>query len=379
MDRTTLCFSSIECLAEYFPAGKQSGNALVGGSYAGRSPMLSLKVLNSGLKALAFAVSNIYRAAGGGGNWAMRSDSSAICTLFEGDYHIGLAAFINSLHAYGYRGGVWAGYRGPLPPWAHGAAASNGAYAFEAAAGLTVHFVQVQTERELTNFKPDFLIDARRRFFPEAERIFYFDPDIVLKCEWSFFEEWTNHGVALCEDINSPMPATHPLRAMWCHFYAQTGYTVARDLDVFVNGGFVGVSRADREFVEMWKVLLDLAEAAMVTLPKVRDRRHLFDKQDQDALNVAAMFSARPVSIVGKDGMDIVPGGFLMAHALGDSKTWRKNFLGEALRGYPPTSADRQFFKHTRAPLRVFPLATERWKRLNLSAACAIARFYGRR
>jgi hypothetical protein len=312
----------------------------------------------------------------------MPGESSAICTLFEGDYHIGLATFMNSLHAHGYRGGVWAGYRGPLPPWARGAVESNGVYSFEAAAGLTIYFVRLETERELTNFKPDFLIDARRRFFPEAERVFYFDPDIVLKCEWSFFEEWTNYGVALCEDINSPMPSTHPLRAMWCRFYAQTGCTVARNLDVYVNGGFVGVSRADWEYVEMWKRLLDLAEAAMGTLPiaRLRDRRHLFDKQDQDALNVAAMFSARPVSIIGKDGMDLVPGGFLLSHGLGGgAKTWRKNFLGEALRGYPPTSADRHFFKYTRGPLRAFPPAIDSRKRFNLLVACAIARFYSRR
>jgi hypothetical protein len=311
----------------------------------------------------------------------MSGDSSVICTLFEGDYHIGLAAFVNSLYAHGYRGGVWAGYRGPLPPWACAAVRFDSVAGIEVAPGLKVYFVALETERALTNFKPDFLIDARRRFFPKAERVFYFDPDIVLKCEWSFFEEWTTYGVALCEDINSPMLSTHPLRARWRRFYAQTGCTVARDLDVFVNGGFVGVARADWEFVETWKHLLDLAEAAICTLPKahLRDRRHLFDKQDQDTLNVAAMFSARPVSIVGKDGMDLVPGGFLMSHALGDSKTWRKNFLGAALRGYPPTSADRHFFKHTRGPLRVFPSATARWKRLNLSAACAIARFYGRR
>ncbi|MEO6970612.1 MAG: hypothetical protein ABI217_06935 [Chthoniobacterales bacterium] len=308
----------------------------------------------------------------------MPGDASAICTLFEGDYHIALAAFINSLHTHGYRGSVWVGYRGPLPPWARGVVAHDGVSGFEAAAGLTVNFVLVETKRDLTNFKPDFLIDARRRFFPDAKSVFYFDTDIVLKCAWPFFEEWTSYGVALCEDINSPMPSTHPLRARWRRFYTPSGFSVARDLDVFLNGGFVGVTGADWEFVETWKRLLDLAEAAMDTLPEIRDRRHLFDKQDQDTLNLAAMFCTRPVSIAGKDGMDIVPGGFLMSHALGDSKTWRKNFLGEALRGYPPTSADRQFFQHTRGPLRAFSPATDRWKRLNLSAACAVARFYSR-
>lgn len=311
----------------------------------------------------------------------MPGHSSAVCTLFEGHFHLGLAAFVNSLHAQGYRGSVWAGYRGRLPPWACDAVESDDVYRFEAAAGLTIHFVPVETERHLTNFKPDFLIGARQRFFPDAEKVFYFDPDLVLTCAWPFFENWASCGVALCEDVNSPMPSTHPLRAMWSRFYAPSGFIVARDLDVYVNGGCVGVARADWEFVEIWKQLLDVMEARTGTLSElgVGDRREIFHKPDQDALNIAAMFCARPVSVVGKDGMDFMPGGFLISHALGTPKPWCKNFLRETIRGFPPTAADRQFFNYTREPLRVFSPVTDWWKGLNLSVACGVARFYSRR
>lgn len=305
---------------------------------------------------------------------------SAVCTLFEGHYHLGLTGLVNSLHAHGYRGGVWAGYRGPLPPWAQPASERDGVHSFEPAAGLTVHFVPVETPRHLTNFKADFMIDARARFFPEAEHIFYFDPDLVLKSSFAFFEKWTGCGIALCEDVNSPMHSTHPVRMQWRRFYEPHGFAVARELDLYVNGGFVGISRGDWEFIEVWKRLMDLMEPEVAGLASwgPGDRSHIFNKTDQDALNAAAMFSRRPVSIVGKDGMDLIPGGFLMSHALGTSKPWRKNFIREALRGFPPTSADREFWRYALAPIPAFTPAQGARARCRLRIASGISRFISR-
>lgn len=42
---------------------------------------------------------------------------TTLCTLFEGHYHFGVAALVNSLVAAGYEGTVWVGHRGPLPDW----------------------------------------------------------------------------------------------------------------------------------------------------------------------------------------------------------------------------------------------------------------------
>ena len=306
--------------------------------------------------------------------------SSVVCTLFEGHYHHGLAAFANSLYRHGFRGNVWAGYRGSLPPWARGVTERDGTQCFEAAQGLTIRFVKVETQRHLTNYKADFMIDMRRSYFPQAGSIFYFDPDIVLKADWQFFEQWAGCGVALCEDLNSPMHSTHPVRTMWRRFYQPHGFGVTRDLDVYVNGGFVGVTAANWAFIETWKRLMELMEPEVDGLSdwSLKDRSYLFNKTDQDALNMSAMFSDCPVSIVGKEGMDLISGGYLLSHALGSPKPWSKQFVREALRGYPPTQADHSFWQHTTSPIDIFPQGVRRWKRLDLLIACGICRFYAR-
>lgn len=306
--------------------------------------------------------------------------SSVVCTLFEGHYDQGVAALANSLYHHGFRGDIWIGYRGDLPGWAQPLQESDGRNFFEPVSGMRLHFQKVETQRHLTNYKPDFISAMRQLHFPEAERIFYFDPDIVVKTDWAFFEKWAGNGVALCEDVNSPMHSTHPLRMLWRHFFQPHGFAIAQELDVYVNAGFVGVSRENWDFIELWQRLLGLMESETNGLSElgVKDRAYPFHKPDQDALNAAAMFTARAVSIAGKDAMDFIHGGFLMSHALGHPKPWRKAFIRETLRGYPPSLADHAFWQHTAAPIDLFPEKTRRWRKLNLAIASGLGRFYAR-
>jgi hypothetical protein len=306
--------------------------------------------------------------------------NSAICTLFEGDYHLGLAALVNSLSAHGFKGTVYAGYRGPLPPWA---STTDPSGTINVTSDITITFVPLTTTIHLTNYKPDFMLDLWKNHCPDADSLFYFDPDIVIKCRWQFFEEWADFGVAVCRDMNGDMPNTHPLRQMWRRILQPLGITFHRSLDVYVNGGFVGVSRKQYAFVDLWKTTLSHMEICSTDLNKLSqgDRTIPFSFPDQDALNITCMAHSGEISAVGADGMDFQwgGGGYIMSHAAGGVKPWRKRFLLNLLTKFQrPSIADRGFAANIDGPLHPFPPARLLRIKLDLFLARALGRFIGR-
>lgn len=304
----------------------------------------------------------------------------AICSLFEGDYHLGLGALVNSLYQHGFRGVVWVGYRGPLPPWATPLKAGLEFFQCQVAPDCHLRFLPVSTERHLTNYKPEFMLRIWGDYSPEADMLFYFDPDIVIKCRWSFYEEWANHGVALCEDVNSPMTASHPIRMAWCRFFEQRGLRLRPKTDLYLNAGFIGVARKYAGFLREWEQVQELISATADGLRKwnLHDRTFPFSKTDQDALNIALMASELPASLIGKEGMDFAPGGYTMSHALGPLKPWRKRVIREVLlRGRRPSPADRNYWKYTEAPIRLYSRRLVWRRRIALSVAAALGRLVG--
>ena len=312
--------------------------------------------------------------------------TSAICTLVEGDFHLGLGVLANSLVHHGFQGVLWVGLRGPLPPWAGAPAATGPWTEFTAAPGVKLRFVAVTTPAHLTNFKPEFMHQVWTQLDPSAGRLFYFDPDIVIKVQWSFFEEWAGYGVALVEDVNSPLPETHPRRGAWRLALARQNKAVHRETSSYVNGGFVGVGATQRTFLDEWREAMLLVgeeigglESSMFSFGATRPDRqspaYPFNKTDQDALNIAVMTGAQAVSVMGAEGMDFRPGGWTMSHALGPEKPWRKHYLRAAFAGRPPTLADREYWHHAAGPIAVFSPRTLAWRRLTLAVAGALGRF----
>lgn len=321
---------------------------------------------------------------------------SVICTLFEGDYHFGLAAFINSVYQQGFRGDIYAGYRGSLPVWAINAKNNSsllwqGAQTFHAAEGIAIHFLPVITGYHLTNYKPDFILSLWDGPAKDAEAIFYFDPDIVVTYNWKFYEEWAGYGVALCEDVNSPMLPQHPRRMAWRKYFG--GHEIKLNFDKYgyANGGFVGVCHADKNFISLWidiqnkiaPLIGGLGRSAFpgegFLSPEHSGVYSPFSKTDQDALNIAVGAWGGKVSMVGKEGMGFQPGGgHLMLHALGSPKPWKNNYLVRMAAGYPPKAVDKKFWQCVGEPIKPYSGAYISWKNFTIKIASFIGRCYSR-
>lgn len=312
----------------------------------------------------------------------MASDgNSVVCALYDGDYHLGLGALINSLHACGFRGDIWVGYRGALPPWATPIQTREPHPVFELPEGGRVFFVEILAAGHLTHRKASFMLDIWDRHAPESEAIFYFDVDIVTVTPWPFFEHWAKQGIGLCMDVSSvQMSDSHPVRGYWRQIAQDRGFA-CRPTTGYINAGFVAAAKANRRFVALWNRFIE----DLPNLGKNFDDFHTGDRSDplmvpdQDLLNVTMMASDCPLSIAGPEAMGFYgTGGAFMFHAIQTPKPWRKRYLRSALAGAPPTEADRAFWNNVASPIPVYAPGHIRRTRMAITLARAIGRFYRR-
>jgi hypothetical protein len=314
---------------------------------------------------------------------------TTICTVFEGHYHKGVAALVNSLHRQGYEGIIWIGYKGALPPWAVIESKNDLAEVMMVCDNLKINFIKFPKEAFLPYCKPDFMHDILEKYQPEAEKIFYIDCDIIIKCPISYFEEWTDYGVALCEDVNSPLPTSHPLRHQWVQYFKKYGITVRRDNAQYVNGGFLGLNRAAKSFLVTWREVQNLVLEDMERIKAdlhnshkgdvasgLQGRNYMFNRTDQDALNVAKDVTTETLSIVDNSGMDFQGVGFIMSHAASKTKPWEKNWLEYVVKkGQRPSPTDRIFLDYVTSPINIYSNNELKFKKVHLKIASALARF----
>jgi hypothetical protein len=306
-------------------------------------------------------------------------NSTVVCTMFEKRYALGLGALTNSLVAAGFAGTLCVGYRGPLPAWLGQCRVESAGRRWRIG-DLLLDFVPLDIPEHFTNYKPQFMNRIFDELHPQADKVVYIDPDIVVKSPWSFFESWCSDAVGLCADINAQCPSGHPLRRAWRRYFEPHGLQFSGRMQLYVNGGFVGVPRSQRTLLTQWQHAQELMATAIgglgVAFPQ--DRTYLFHMTDQDALNAVLDTTACELSIVGQDGMDFIPGGYLLSHAQGRPKPWDKAFIAEALRGRPPTLPDKWYWQHVSTPIRLYGGGTLQWKRLDLKLGAALGRFVRR-
>lgn len=310
-----------------------------------------------------------------------RSSNTAICTLFEGDYHIGLAAFVNSLVASGYSGTVWVGYRGQMPPWLNQLHRDGDAHEWVVANQLRLTFLELKTDIHLANYKPQFMIRLLGRELRDCDYLWYFDPDIFLRCSWSHFERWQRHGIALCEEIvNCQLSERDPLRCQWMELGSSIGLSEPRVINRYFNSGMIGIGSAHADLLQIWQRVLDQAASKGTDLKSFMPghREMPFHSTDQDALNMAVMYTSHPLTTMGPEAMGFIPSGFTMYHATG-IKPWKGSLLLRALRGAPPSGAAKFFFSQAQSPIHAYSAPHFRAKQLECGLAALIGRFYSRR
>ncbi len=303
----------------------------------------------------------------------------AVCTLADGDYLIGAGALANSLFASGFRGVLWIGYRGELPGWTHGAIRREAWSEKPVANGFAVRFVPIPAGDTLAIAKPDFALRVLDELAPDSVGVVFFDADVVVLGDWSFYVDWLEVGVGLCTETQPFKHANHPYRRHWRMMIEAVGRT-ARDLDWYFNSGFLSVPRRHRDMLVAWSQLMgEYRRRVGQPILGIRhgDRLSPLWATDQEMLNAAAMATDLPLSILGPEGMNFVPLSLYMSHAI-TAKPWRAAYLRNALRGIRPGPADHHFWRFTQAPITVLPHAATRRQLLWLRIAAAIGRFYGR-
>jgi hypothetical protein len=314
----------------------------------------------------------------------------AVCTLFEKQYHLGVAVLVNSLARAGFTGECHAGFRGPLPPWAVDRATQRDATTWNLPLenGPQVVLKQVETGAHFTNFKPDFMLATLAA--TGADAVLYCDPDVVVNATWHYLEEWLTCGVAVCDDVNSPMAENHPRRVGWRRFFAPTGHDLCYRGSRYANAGVVGVAREHARLLDVWRDLLAAATNALggADVVGIGGGRRIegaygfadcFRQPDQDTLNAA--FEACPeipVSFLGKQAMGFDAGTPLLPHATGTRKPWTRRFVREALAGRAPARVDKYFWQFADGPLQPFDAPRVRATRWRVTVAAALGRFIRR-
>lgn len=304
----------------------------------------------------------------------MNAPNFTICTLFEGDYHHGVAALINSLKSSDFRGTIILGHKGEPPRWADQAQCL--------APNIQVRLFRLDTPVMLSNYKPHFMLRVLQEFEPDCDGTAYIDPDIVFDASWSDLLTWLGRGVSVCSDNCFPnLEMHHILRKQWLEILRQDfGWNTPDSISsTYFNAGFVSVRRLDIEFLKRWSFMMDRMHHYQVDIRafKQHNRFHAFQVPDQDAFNAVAMTLPETICSLGPEAMGFTPGMSVMWHAVDAPKPWRSYYLPELLKnGRGVGNAHRRYWHHCTGPLQSWSKPQIWLRKALMKLTILLSRFY---
>lgn len=317
----------------------------------------------------------------------MKKIKAEVCTLFEGSYHIGVAALINSLCAFNYKGNIWIGYRGDLPPWIKQFNSQKLEHYLEVtiSADVKANFIYLDTDIHFTNYKPYFLIKVKDLCAENIKGLLYFDPDIIVNQTWAFYENWISYGVALCEDPSLSFNVNHPLRKRREELLRKSGFEILTRTNTYYNAGFIGVTFANFEIVEIWIALFEkfLEMGLLNKQPGWHKQINMATEwlskvEDQDILNLGLSLFKGELSTLGSDGMGFSFGFNAMFHFVGQPKPWNRRHINQIIiKGKKVSQGQKMFIKYLRKPIKIYPIWKIGLKKVEVFLAVFLSRFIG--
>ncbi|GAT35360.1 hypothetical protein TSACC_3425 [Terrimicrobium sacchariphilum] len=302
--------------------------------------------------------------------------NTILLTLYQGDYHLGAAAMINSAVRQGFCGRIVLGHdASKLPAWtAQLEPVRPGVFHLE---GAEILFRSIPSPRHF-GFQKPFVMRQMLEEFPDCEQIFYVDPDILFLSPWKFFTEWAGLGVAYCLDCHFPyLSETHPWRMAWGRLITSAGHAVERMPGHYPNSGFVALPREQASFLKVWEDLTLAYEAEGGNTRSFQlEERHQPIVGDQDLMAASLMAWTGRESVIGPEGMGFTDYFYLLAHDIARPKAWRRNFIRQALTGVKPSAASAFFLEASEGPIRALPDLETR--RFSFKVAQVISRVWKR-
>lgn len=281
-----------------------------------------------------------------------------VTTLYEGHYDFGVGALLNSLVDANFEGLYCVGYKGKLPFWINQLKKIE-ENLYQVTDTVFVRFdVLDQTGMHFGYYKPYYL-KTMAETYPKADGFFYFDPDIVVLGNWSFYENWIQSGVALCQDSNYTfLHYNHPWRNQWQQDFAQWNRGIDKTLNVYVNSGFIGVNSTHFEIINRWIEINEQYKNLGYPIDYFDQGNALSAyKGDQDVLNATMTLSSDiAYSILGKEGMAFDFPHSVMAHAVDGAgvKPWKREYIKNALKGNKASVTDEAFLQFCSLPIEIY-------------------------